>query len=360
MIRNHRGLALVALSTVAAMISSACSGQAQTAPILANNKADHHMHIVSPNLATAVSALCAKLGPGQCPPDTPTTSSSGDEVVRALDEAKIRWGVLLSPGYIFTIPEIGGLKPDTDKLVRAENAYNVDQAKLHCGRLLAFISVNPFSPGAVEEIVYWGQRGGVTGLKVHLEVSDFNFQSRDHVKKLAAIFAAAAQQHFPIIIHIATAGKGSGDRNAIVFANDILPHAAGNPVQIAHAAGGGGAGPKNAIKALSVFANISQAKPELTSNLYFDLSGAVPDEKWDKRTTAKFSKSDLDNIKSFIYKIGLKRFLPATDWTMPLDISKYFVDQNTTFKWTEAENELVMTNIAPYVPNSNMKNKCIN
>lgn len=331
-----------ACAIFAALTAGAAAGQGRPpAPV-----ADHHMHVISPESARVLKISCARMGPIKCPPEISTGSSTGADAVAALDHAGISRGVLLSTGYFFGSPEVADLKLDVARETRAENQFVVDQARTHCGRLVAFISVDPLAPNALSEIAYWGRTGGASGLKLHMANSNFNFRSPAEVRKLAAVFAAAARWRSPIVIHLNTRAKDYGARDARIFLAQVVPAARGVPIQIAHAAGGGGVS-AGTLSALGAFADAIRQHPAATANLDFDLA-MTPDEVSNSGRKAASAK-DVAALKALMRRIGLKRFVLASDWTSGMDLAHYYDDEREALALTPAEWAGLAGNEAPYL-----------
>jgi len=319
--------------------------------------ADHHMHIFSPEAARVLKIGCARVGPVKCPPEISKSPSTGRDAVQALDDAGIQTGVLLSTGYFFGSPTLADLKLNIPAKTRAENAFVVSQAKGQCGRLIAFISVNPLSPNALEEIAYWGKKGGATGLKLHLGNSHFDFRSSEEVAKLAAIFRLADQLHFAIVVHLETTAADFGARDIRIFLTAVAPFARGVPIQVAHAGGGGGAD-AHTLSALGAFADAFEHDPEGAKNVFFDLA-MVPDEM---SNTAKMAASadNIAKLRALMERIGLKRFILASDWTYPLNLEKYYADEKAALSFSEDEWRSLASNAAPYVSTATASGNCAN
>jgi len=316
---------------------------------------DHHMHIFSPESARVLKVSCARLGPAKCPPEISTSASTGQEAVEALDAAGIKQGVLLSTGYFFGSPEVADLGLDVPAETRAENTFVVSEAKAQCGRLVAFISVDPLASNALDEINYWGRRGGAAGLKLHLGNSAFDFRSPEQVKKLAAVFRAAARWRFPVVIHLQTRTKDFGAKDVAIFLKDVAPYAKGVPIQIAHAAAGGGIG-SDTLAALGAFADAIDHDPAGTKNLLFDLA-MVPDEMSNTQKLAA-TPANIAALKVLMYRIGLKRFVLGSDWTYPLGLVRYYADEREALKLPDADWTALASNVAPYIAASQTALAC--
>jgi predicted TIM-barrel fold metal-dependent hydrolase len=347
----------IGLATVVTLLAVGGAGAEPPRVAGDNPIVDHHMHIFSPEAARVLKISCARLGPIKCPPEISKIPSTGRDAIQALNGAGIQTGVLLSTGYFFGSPTLADLKLDVAAKTRAENTFVVDQTQGQCGRLIAFISVNPLSSNALDEIAYWGRKGGATGLKLHLGNSHFDFRSPVEVRRLAAIFRLAAQLHFAIVIHLETPASDFGARDIHIFLTEVAPFARSVPIQVAHAGSGGG-DDAHTLSALGEFADEFEHDPQGMNNIFFDLA-MVPDEM---SNTAKIAASadNIAKLKAFMERIGLKRFVLASDWTYPLNLAKYYADEKAALNLSEGDWRLLVSNVAPYVPTPKAPGKCAN
>jgi predicted TIM-barrel fold metal-dependent hydrolase len=326
---------------------------ALTAPIQAADKAtpavplvDHHLHIFSPAASDALKLLCKLKGPNACSEEVSREPSNGNDAVAALDAAGIRKGTILSGAYFFSSPILASQDLDIPSETRRENKFIVAEAKAHCGRLIPFISVSPLTPSAVGEIDYWGKKGGAVGVKLHLGNSGFDFRSPDQVRKLQAVFAAADRNHFAIIVHLQTKLASYGPEDAKIFIRDVVPLAPDVPIQIAHVGSGGGVN-ASVLAVLGEFKAAIMARPARLKNLYFD-TAMVPDLVSNRRKLAG-GADDVRALTKAMREIGLERFLPASDYTLGLDLKAYFTNQRAAFGFSDGEWRQLMNNQAPYV-----------
>jgi hypothetical protein len=267
-------------------------------------------------------------------------------MVEAMDKAGIKKGVLLSTGYFYGSPDVADMGLDVAKETRAENRFVVDQARSQCRRLVAFISVDPLSANALDEIAYWGRKGGAAGLKLHLENSGFDFRSPAQVQKLAAVFRAAAKWNFPIVVHMESRLDDYGAQDVAIFLKDIAPQAGDMPIQVAHAAGGGGVN-GHTLSALGAFADAIERDPAGTARFTFDLA-MVPDEV---ANTAKLAATpaNIVALKVLMHRIGMNRFVLGSDWTSGLNLKPYYDDQRAALALPDAEWRALAVNEAPYM-----------
>jgi predicted TIM-barrel fold metal-dependent hydrolase len=306
---------------------------------------DHHMHIMSPKAAGVLKTMCKKVGPEKCPPEISTEPSTAADALKALDDAGMRGGALLSTGYFFASPDSAELHLDVSALTRAENAFVVSEASKSCGRLLAFVSVNPLAPNALSELRYWVGRPGVAGIKLHLENSDLSYRDPRQVARLAAAFRIAGRARLPLVVHMESRADDYGAQDVAILLKQVLPKARGAPVQIAHAAGGGGVN-EHTLSALGAFADAIEADPKGTANIFFDLA-MVPDLV---ANTASLhaSKPNVEKLKALMSRIGMSRFVLASDYTMGLNLKNYYSVQRTALSLTDEAWRALASNLAPY------------
>lgn len=337
------GLAILAIP----LLFGGCATQQASfpTPALGWPEVDHHIHVFSPETSRNLERQCAKTQ--SCFAAMSTRASTGQVVVAALDAAHIGRGVLLSNAYFFASPGTDDPGLDVAAATRRENSFIVEQASASCGRLIAVVSVNPLADNALDEIAYWGRTGGAKGVKFQFGNSAVDLRSPDHVRRLAQVFAAAARARLAIVVHLQGQNPDYGAEDVRIFLRDVLPAAAQTPVQIAHAGGGGGVD-AGSLAALGVFAEAIERDPRATRNLYFDLA-MVPDliANVGKMPAAP---ADVAVLESLVRRIGLDRFLMASDWTEGLDLNIYYAGEKSALSFTDAEWRQLQSNVAPYVP----------
>jgi hypothetical protein len=129
--------------------------------------------------------------------------------------------LVLSDGYLAESPIMEPQRPDAADLLHAANDWTVGK------RLSAFIAVDPLRPTALPEIARRRGNAAVAGIKVHLTASDVDPRKDSDVAALAAVFGAATQSRFAIVIHLRTQRMDYGAPDNRRFVEDVLP-AAGN------------------------------------------------------------------------------------------------------------------------------------
>lgn len=297
-------------STAAQSLAVREGGAATLAPV----RTDHHMHVHSPAILGFLPDYCSS--PGRVGPCAPAFLEplTIDDLLSDMDAAGIRRGWLMSTAYIAQSPMMVPPAPAAHEIMISANDFTVELARAHPDRIAAFIGVNPIADDALGEIGRWKGDPAVTGIKLHLTNSDVDLRSPDQVEKLAAVFSAAADNGFTVMIHMRTRAEDYGARDVEVFVDQVLPYANGVPVVIAHSGGWGGTN-AHTLSALSGFAAALERDPAIGRNLFFDLA-----QVFDDRT----SSDDLAALVVLMRRIGVDRFVPGSDWPFSDGLIAYY------------------------------------
>ena len=313
------------LLVVAAVALPGCATVAQT-PLV-----DHHQHISSPANSDASGAP-----PGRRLP------SSAQALVAFLDSAGIRRAVVLSVAY-----QWGGYSRTTEneyEKVKAENDWTAQQVALYPDRLVAFCSVNPLKPYALDEIARCARDPRLrTGLKLHFGNSDVDVHDSTQVVQLQRVFRAADANRMPIVVHAhANFNKKRpyGQAEAQIFLDRILPSAPNVTVQIAHLAGAGGYD-EGTDSAAAVYAEAMARHDPRTAHVYFDVSGIVGIEQ--------LTPEVRDQLVRRMRQIGFDRLLYGSDGSVAGHGPREYWASFRTLPLTPAEFRAVATNVAPYL-----------
>ncbi len=288
--------------------------------------ADHHMHLASAD-------LCGRVG--ECLETNVPAAVYAVDAVRALDQAGVARGVILSCAYLYGLPSLHLSPEDVARYTRRENEFTALEVSRFPGRLIGFLSVDPLEPSALAELAYWRGHPVFRGLKLHLTASGVDLNQPADRERLRQVVAAAAAESLPLVIHIG--GGTFGRREAELFVREILPSAASLPVQIAHAAGGLPLAGDNHLAILQLFADHLRRKNPATEHLLFDLS-FVPAAGEDSATVAR--------LRAVLREIGLGRMLFGSDFNVetPTDA----VTRLRRLGLTEGEMRLLQSNCAPW------------
>lgn len=301
-------------------------------------RVDHHMHVHSPAILAFMPGYCASPGRiGACPEEF-TKPYTPEDLLAQMDRAGIRRGLIMSSGYLAESPMMQPPVANHAEILRAANDFTVGLAERYPDRFAAFIGIDPITDTALPEIARWKDNPHVTGIKLHLTNSDVDLRNPEHVRRLVAVFRAAADAHFAIMIHMRTRATDYGSKDVRIFLEQILPAAGDTPVQIAHAAGWGGID-INTLSALDAFADALDANPEIGANLYFDLAAV-----WKPDTPA----DDRAALIRLIRRIGPSHFVAASDWPFSGDLADYYGQVYPMLGLTAHEWEIIRSNVPPY------------
>lgn len=280
---------------------------------------DHHVHVHPPAILAFLPAYCASPGrASKCDPEfaNPLTA---DDLLAAMDAAGIRRARVMSTGYLAESPLMATPVPDHAEILRAANDFTVGLARAHPNRLAAYIGVNPVSPTALPEIARWKGNRHVAGIKLHLANSRFDYHKPEQLGMLATVFRSAASARLRIMVHMRNQAAGYGADEARIFVKQLLPAARGTTVQIAHAAGWGGID-ASTLAALGVFADACERDRSLCGNLYFDLAAIKP---------GTVAEADKRAFVGLMRRIGVRHFVPASDWPFARDLAAYYAALRT-------------------------------
>jgi predicted TIM-barrel fold metal-dependent hydrolase len=340
-----QGLSFLAIT----LLSGTGNALAETAP-----PADHHIHIQSPVVTDFLSEI------QQATPELFQGISedifqvrTGEDALRELDRAGIRQGVLLSAGYMFGFSMMPLEPAEMARRMRAENSFNVDHALASNGRLLAMVGINPFLPNALEELEYWSKEPGAAGVKLHLGNSGLDLGNSEQVQQLANFFAAASQARMPLVVHLRGAAPFNRE-NISTFITEVLPKAGDLPVQIAHGGSFGGIDAAT-LEALQLYGEAIKSNAPGTANLVIDLSAVaqvdlsslegMPKEGIEAHTADEWRGLYVDEMR----KIGLDRFVMASDWPAITPPAEYFAAEREALPVTDDEWATLCGNLAPYL-----------
>ncbi len=337
------------LLLAAILLSGQGNAFAEAAP-----RADHHMHIQSAVVTDFLGEMQKAM-----PAVFEGISSdifqvrTGEDALRELDRAGIRQGVLLSAGYMFGFSAMSLEPQEVARLMRAENQFNVDQALASNGRLVAMVGINPFLDNALDELEYWSSQPGASGVKLHLGNSGLDLGNPDQVEGLAAFFTAANKARMPLVVHLRGAAPFTTS-NITTFIDTVLSQAGDLPVQIAHGASFGGIDAAT-LETLKLYGDAIARNAPGTANLVLDLSAVaqldlsslenVPKEGIEAHTADEWRTLYVSEMR----KVGLNRFVLASDWPALTPPAEYFTAERKVLPVTDAEWTELCGNLAPYL-----------
>ncbi len=314
-------LRLVLLAAAASVVA--------LAPPREGPRADHHQHLFGPAIVARAT--------------TPMEMVDGARLIALLDDAGIRQAAVLSLAYMYGNPNRPPVEREYEA-VKAENDWTSAQVAKFPDRLVAFCSINPLRPYALEEMARCANDPHLNrGLKLHFGNSDVNLTNPSDAARLREVFALANRQRMAIVVHARTTISKQRPYNAEharVFLDALLPAAPDVPVQIAHLAGSGGYDEAGLDDAVGVFVDAIAARDPRVAKLWFDVSGLAGIGNWPRPAP---------RVAERIRQLGVHRVLWGADGAAggntPAAAWKAFSD----IPLTPAELETIRTNVAPYL-----------
>ncbi|HET8774267.1 MAG TPA: amidohydrolase family protein [Thermoanaerobaculia bacterium] len=283
----------ISLPLAAVLLLAACAATpaAPPAPPRAAPLVDSHQHLVSAAFAPIVKM----------------PERDGAALVRELDVAGIERAVVLSVGYSFA-DERKAL-PDPDRLTREENDWTSAEVTRNAPRLIGFCSANPLRPAALEELDRCLGLPGITGIKLHLGNAGITLRDPVHLARVQQVFALAQRRRAPVLIHMrARGGTNYGAEDARIFLDEIVPHAPGIDIVIAHLGASGPGYSSQHDEVMAVFAAAAERGDPRMAHLYFDVSSNVTDE---------ITPADAALVAQRIRQVGPRRVLYGSDLSAP-------------------------------------------
>lgn len=276
-----------------------------------------------------------------------TKPLTADGLIKDLDEARIKRGVVLSVAY--WLGSAGGAKStkrmtqakDEATAVHGENDWTAQQVALYPDRLVLACGVNPLKDYAVPELERCAKTLKAKAMKLNFGDSGVSFENPEHLEKVAKFFKAANDNRIAIIVHLEP-GRFYGPKEVELFLNRIASQAPDITIQIAHLAGNGPG--ITSPEALAAFSEARAANNPRTKNLYFDFAGLVNKD---------MSTKEAELMVSRMRQIGLDHILYASD-SAPGGVG----NPPTVEHWTLTRRKLPLTddelktiaeNVAPYI-----------
>jgi predicted TIM-barrel fold metal-dependent hydrolase len=295
---------------------------------------DYHQHIFSPEMVVFLG-LDKSQG---------FTVLGADEVIRLLDIAGIKRGVLLSSAYVYGRP---GREPkDEYEQVRRENDWVGAEAAKYPGRLIGFCGFNPLKDYAVAEIERCSKNPYLNkGIKLHFGNSDVRLEDPAVIEKLKAVFRSANEHRMAMVIHMRASislKRPYGPEQARAFLEQLMPLATNITVQVAHLAGSGpGYNDPLAESVFEVLADAVAKHDPRTRNLWFDLATTAHPVN-----SPEASARLLANIR----KVGTKRVLYGTDAAFSGNLApRESWAEFARLSLTDKELKQIARNVAPYL-----------
>lgn len=264
---------------------------------------------------------------------------TADQLIAQLDTAGIQRALVLSTSYWF---QSGRGAPVDDEVgrVRAEHDWLAREVARYSGRLIAFCSLNPLRPYALDEMRRCAAGGMLRGVKLHLGDSQIDMLNPAHVAAARQLFAEANALRLPLMVHVMTGAENYGRAHSRIFLDSLVGAAPDIPIQIAHLAGSG-PGYWNVDSALAVFAEAAAGGDPLMRNVYLDVATIV---------TLDERPATLAQIASRIRQLGVHRVLFASDYPASPELTpRQLWAAFRLLPLTDAEFRTIAGNRTPYL-----------
>lgn len=263
---------------------------------------------------------------------------TAEQLIAEMDAASVKRAAVLSVAFWFGNPR--RTVEDEYAKVRAENDWVAEQVARYPDRLVGLCSFNPLKDYAIEELNRCMKNPVFKGLKLHLGNSRVDVLNPEHIEKLRAVFRAANEKRFPILIHLWTSLGNYGRPHAEAFLNQILPVAPDIPIQIAHMAASGPS--YHSDDAFEVYAKAAANRDPRMKNVYVDVASMV---------TRDTPPETLKLVARRLREFGLRHVLFASDRSPGFgnESPKQAWESFRRLPMTEEEFRTVAENVAPYM-----------
>ncbi len=259
-----------------------------------------------------------------------------------MDASGVRRAVVLSVAYSFSNPNKPAV-PDEYAHVKAENDWTAGEVAKYPERLMAFCSVNPLRPYALEEIARCAKDPRLrAGLKLHFGNSDVDVDNPEQLAQLRRVFRAANSNRMAIAVHMRANvdhHRPYGAKEARVFLDQLLPEAPDVPVQIAHLAGSGGYDDATDA-ALGVYVDAIGRRDPRVKRVWFDACGIAIPGMWEAKAAL---------IVKRMRQIGVNRILYGSDAATADNLPKDALVRFHKLPLTQAEFRTIEQNVAPWL-----------
>lgn len=336
--RPHASVALlIVLSALAACdreADASAAGDARAVSIAA----DHHVHILSPELVRDWQSL----GVPFSRPDSAYTS------VTAIFAAHTVQAFLVSMAHIYGSDDF---RRGLDLSLDAEH-HRVQQANDHVAHEVArapasfvgFCSVHLLRPYAAHEIERCRDPLRLAGLKLHLPASGIDLTDPSHLQLLAAVAADAARAGSPLLVHLAPVDGELTTAELRAFLQHVVEPNPGLEIYLAHLGGNGGyrTSAQRAVHAVTGWLDATDGKPR--AHIYLELSGALLARRTDGVPAS--GRADGHRLAADLRRLGLEHVVFGSDYPV-FDAAAYAGFLEARLPLAPDELARIMNNRAP-------------
>lgn len=342
MLARRRGRrALLIAQLAASALATACCRAPSTVSAAPSTevRADHHVHILSPELVDDWKSL----GVPFSRPDSAYTS-----VTAVFPPGHSPSAFLVSMAHVYGSEEFRGalgLSVDEEQArVRLANAHVAGEVGRAPDRYVGFCSVHPLRPYGASEIEHCRGELGLAGLKLHLPSSGLDLGDRSHLRVLAEIARQAEREQRPLLLHlVAVESELTPEQLASFLEQVVRPHP-GLELYLAHLGGNGGyrVSARRLIRAFTDF--LQESEENGRRPVYFELSGVLLAQTTDGVPASR--GSEIRRLARDLERLGLRRVLFGSDHPV-FDPGEYAQLLRDKLPLSPAELTQILTNRAP-------------
>lgn len=282
---------------------------------------DHHVHLFSPAARSHLSEVVGR----------DLQAWTAPELSQYLRADDVAGSVILSVAYMFHGAERDGWSQSF------ENDWVASQLTSLDSRAVAFFSVNPIAPGAIEEMSRCHALSTFAGLKLHLANSGVRLADPEDRRRLTEVLRVASSLSYPVLIHLRSRREEFGAED-VEWLVEVLSHAElSTPLQVAHFGGWGGYDAPTAEAAERLIA--AGREGALSRSWWLDLSAVV---RGDATADGGYVR-----LAEQVRAAGLDRCLFGTDWP-DWTARSYLSELVEQLRLSEDESHALATNRTPW------------
>ena len=308
-------------------VMAGCHGtpRSQAPPPATPTLADHHVHLLSPDLLRDWAAVGVTFSRA---PSVYTTAEG--LLTSSLDQA-----LLVPMAHLYSSAWLReGLKLTEDQereCVQKENDHVAREAGRYPGRAVAYCSVGLFRPYTWDEIRRCRETLGSPGIKLHFASSGVDLRNEDHLAEIGRLFAWAEREKVPLLVHFDPQARGLEVEDVERFIARVLTPHEKLEILIAHLGGSGGYGPwtQSVFRAFVSWLEEEARQGRARPGVAFDLSAVILEEESEgvPPTTPEEAAALAEDLR----RAGLARVVFGSDYPV-FDPQRYLSLLQTTLR----------------------------
>lgn len=300
-----------------------------TAPV---ELTDRHVHFLSPQLIEMWKNMGIPFSKSD------EKYNNIDTIINTLGTKNI---TLVSMSYVFSSAEFSSDTSNVYALMQNENNYLSALKQKHPSTIKAYYGIDPLHELALNEVKRCHQELKLDGIKLHFNASQVYLTEPEHLNKVREVFAYAAQNNIPVLLHFDNSHPKFGARDVQILADSVLSNLPFVELQIAHfgTSGGFNAKTKDVMNAFVTLFNNNHpiAKQQIT----FDISAVCLTK--DSEGIPKLTPAEIAELSELCRKIGFDKIVFGTDYPL-YNAEEYLTVLKTNLKLTEQELQQLLKN----------------